>query len=582
MKLKQTFLALGSRIKEYGISALLYRLMLSWFLVSIFYVANSSFKFTDFAFFADINLTVFICTTLFVWLLLIKIKDGVFIKWVMILAALAYAVLAAIGKSNFPFSVGLSGAVGVVLYFTDIKELRFKLHKSVPWIFGVLVMGTVTAFVGTICCLYYLNHWTPCYDFGLFAQMFHNMKETGLPLITCERDTLLSHFAVHFSPVYYLILPLYMLFPNPCFLLIVQVLIVESGIIPLLLICKNHSLSDKCCCAFTVIYALYPCFSGGCFFYLHENNFLAPLLLWFVYFSEKKKTVPQVLFLLLVLSVKEDAFIYVIFAAAFFMASQKSFKRYLPMIIGSVIYFVIVTYALSNYGDGVMTGRYDNYIYDQSGSLITALKAVIKNPVYVLSQCFTESKLLFILNMLVPLAFLPLLTKKPSRYLLLVPFLLINLMTEYKYQSDIGFHYCFGSGTLLIYLSVINYADLKKPKLLLFAAFTSLIVYVGIYSPRNTYLKSYENQTREREAIDTALSLIPEDASVSASTFFIANLSDRSELYQLETTKQTTEYYAIDLRYSTDEVNPTAYYTSEFEILFYEKDIVAVVRRVGT
>ena len=38
---------------------------------------------------------------------------------------------------------------------------------------------------------------------------------TGLPDVSCERDVLMSHFAVHISPIYYLLLPFYALFPSP-------------------------------------------------------------------------------------------------------------------------------------------------------------------------------------------------------------------------------------------------------------------------------------------------------------------------------------------------------------------------------
>lgn len=53
---------------------------------------------------------------------------------------------------------------------------------------------------------------TPAFDFGIFAQMFENMKDGLGPVTTVERNYELSHFAVHFSPAYYLMLPFYMLF----------------------------------------------------------------------------------------------------------------------------------------------------------------------------------------------------------------------------------------------------------------------------------------------------------------------------------------------------------------------------------
>lgn len=41
-------------------------------------------------------------------------------------------------------------------------------------------------------------------------------------MTTCERDRVLSHFAVHVSPIYYLFLPFYALFPSPVTLEVLQ------------------------------------------------------------------------------------------------------------------------------------------------------------------------------------------------------------------------------------------------------------------------------------------------------------------------------------------------------------------------
>src|SRR5699024_7070503 len=91
------------------------------------------------------------------------------------------------------------------------------------------------AFVGGFGVFRYLTYSAPNYDFGLFSQMFYYMKETFMPLTTSERGTLLSHFAIHVSPIFYLLLPGYLIFPNPMYLQIMQAVILASGVIPLYL-----------------------------------------------------------------------------------------------------------------------------------------------------------------------------------------------------------------------------------------------------------------------------------------------------------------------------------------------------------
>ena len=61
----------------------------------------------------------------------------------------------------------------------------------------------------------YRGFCSPAFDFGIFSQMFGSMIKTGIQYTTVERNELLSHFAVHCSPIWYLMLPFYFIFPTP-------------------------------------------------------------------------------------------------------------------------------------------------------------------------------------------------------------------------------------------------------------------------------------------------------------------------------------------------------------------------------
>ncbi|MGZ7204700.1 DUF2079 domain-containing protein, partial [Streptococcus pyogenes] len=77
------------------------------------------------------------------------------------------------------------------------------------------------------------------FDIGIFSQMFESMRRDFSQVTTLERDRFMSHFAVHISPIYYLLLPFYYVFPYGETLEILQILIVFSGVIPLYLILKK-------------------------------------------------------------------------------------------------------------------------------------------------------------------------------------------------------------------------------------------------------------------------------------------------------------------------------------------------------
>ena len=128
----------------------------------------------------------------------------------------------------------------------------------------------------------------------------------------------------------------------------------------------------------------------------------------------------------------------------------------------SLAWFLAATTFLAENGDGVMAYRYDNFLYGGSSSLLTVVKACILSPMKAIYECVDEEKLPFIAFTLLPLLGLPLFTRRYERYLLLIPYVLVNLMSDYPYQHDIFFQYTFGSAAFLLYLTLLNLADLKS------------------------------------------------------------------------------------------------------------------------
>ena len=94
---------------------------------------------------------------------------------------------------------------------------------------------------------------------------------------------------------------------------------------------------------------------------------------------------------------------------------------------------------INRFGDGAMINRFDNFISDKRLGLASMFKTILVNPAYVLSQIAVKDKIMFFLEMLLPLGFLPLMTKDWQKWTLLIPFVLINLMSNYIYQHSIYF-----------------------------------------------------------------------------------------------------------------------------------------------
>ena len=304
---------------------------------------------------------------------------------------------------SVPLSVGLCLVLCAVVAYSDLKDLDLKIKNRTLYIAVAVMLVLMTAYIGAACIVKYNNYNVYGYDHGIFAQMFHNMKETGQMVTTYERNELMSHFKVHFSPIFYLLLPLYMIFPSSQALLIINGFIIISGIVPLMFLCKRFKLSNIATLLFCICYAIYPTFIGNGLWGLHENAFLAPLILWLFYFSEKDCTLGAVIFAVLLLCVKEDAAMYLAIIALYYIVSGKSLARNFILLALSLLCFGAVTMLMQKYGLGIMSAsRFGNYI-GKDGSLFTLIWSVIENPAFTLSQVFTQEKLLFLLQMFAPL-----------------------------------------------------------------------------------------------------------------------------------------------------------------------------------
>ena len=437
-------------------------------------------------------------------------------------------------------------------------------------IFGVAVACVFGGMVAAIGVMRYLGYSAPNFDFGIFCQMYADMAKTGTPVTTVERDGLLSHFAVHTSPVLYLLLPFYYLFRTPITLAVGQAVILYSGVVPLLLIGRRRGLSNPLLVLLSIAYAAYPAIGTGCFYDFHENCFLLPLLLWTFWFSECRRPIPFYIFALLTLSVKEDAFVYLAIYAVYLFLGEKRWKTALPLMILSLGYFLLVSHLMKQNGEGVMSWRYSNLLPSGESGLLGVVVTVFTQPGYVLTQIFSSSardagKFKYIGALLLPLGGLPCVSRKPSRWILLTP-LLLNLLTMYVYQPNINFQYSFGIIAFLFYAATLNLSDLSARARsftvgsLVFSAAACVVAFSLLVAPMIPANADHMKAWKDRhDTITETLAKIPNDASVAATTFLVPHLSQHKELYETYyhtssgLIKTDCDYYVFDLRYGSDD-----------------------------
>ena len=568
------------------------RAVASWLAAVVLSVILSSVPFYDISFSFSASLPRFVISAVgfFVSMTALRFAFPAVETDAALMAATFFtgSVIFILAWREFWFVLALICVSAVMLLYL-CRDDRFslsqiKLNGKSAFVVSACAFVFSAAVIAYIGCMRYKTYASPNFDLGVFANIFHNLKTKLLPIVSSEREQIVSHFTIHLSPVFYLLLPVYAVFPNAMTLQIGQAVIIASGVFPLYLLARHYGLSSKLTALIALCYALNPGLSAATLYDFHENCFLVPFLLWAFYFFEKKKYNPGYLFVVLTWTVKEDAPLFTLFFGLFLLLSQKKYLHGSIVTAISAAYFCAALLMLSRYGEGAMTLRFANFIYKDEG-LLGMARILITDPAYALTQIFSSDKMIFLLELLLPLAFLPIAGKKISRLVLLVPFIAECLLTNYQYQFSIYFQYTLGPLACMLYLSVISSSE-SQTKTRRFAwcaaAAASLMIFTMTSGATVVSLNSGMKQNKETfERLDSYLEEIPTQYSVKACSFFVPHVSDRDNVCELSSPRKT-DIVLIDLRGGAIQENNEAFKScllDGYEIVKQEQELIAILAR---
>lgn len=477
---------------------------------------------------------------------------------------------------NIFFCIGISLVLLLICKYAANKDklglTKIKFTDRQSLVATAVLVIAFTAVVFAYTAAKYKSFYHSAFDFGIFCQMFEGMAETGLPYTTVERSEYLSHFAVHFSPFFYLLLPGYFIWRSPLYLLFMQALGVALGAFPVRKICQRLGLSNGFSTAAAALYLLFPTMANGCFCDFHENKFLSVLILWAVYFALCENKLGVGIFSFLILTVKEDAFIYVIAICLWMFVTKRNRIFALIAAAFSVGWFFFACNMIELSGGEIMSGRFSNYVAGNDGGLIDAVRTCFIDIGYLFKEVFagadTEAyiemtysgqKLEFVLWTAGALLFTPFLRKRPSELLLLIPLLVVNLMPNWLYQYNVNFQYTYGTAALLMVSALLFFGETSgeaRRFTVISALCVSLVFSSALILPKmKRYSENYEQNKEKYDATAEALEEIPADATVTAYGYLVPHLWYVKDLHtcpEYYAPYEKTDYYIVDTRYDYD------------------------------
>lgn len=342
-----------------------------------------------------------------------------------------------------------------------------------------------------------------------------------------------SHFFVHFSPIFFSLIPIYSLFPVPQTLLIAQSILLSLGAVPIYL-CGREILGRRVGCLIGTLYLLYPSLHGVNLYDFHEVAFIPFLLGMAVFGLTTEKKSLMLFFAFLSLLVKEDISLIIMMMGiiGLYKTRSKPFNerwQYIALIImglSTLLFFYAVIRPLFS-SAGIAT-QY-NFL------------AQYADPIGNFSSN-NEYRVAYLLQTFSPLIFLPLFS--PLNFAISIPALCELLLPYPRFYFNIHSHYSASLIPILFISMIYGLYALKSTRfirrhnlyvaILFFMTISSIFCSIW-YSPAGYQIKIIQNMDsfpldEHREYLNQVLSVIPENASVSTQWNLLPLLSNRREL----------------------------------------------------
>jgi len=239
-----------------------------------------------------------------------------------------------------------------ILLKNIIFQKLLKLEKSsrLATLTVIILISIYTTVFSYYTILKHFTFQSFAWDLGIFQQALYTTAFYGrLLYYTVENyvNPTGSFFAIHFSPILFILLPIFAIYPRPETLLVLQSLFLALGALPLYLIAQEVLKKRIISITVVIVYLLYPALQGGNWFDFHTEAFVPVMVLSLFYFFIKERLIPFIVFLVLTLSIGEYAplIVFILFTNILLV---RVYHRHSNDFLGKKLRFSIIAMTVSS------------------------------------------------------------------------------------------------------------------------------------------------------------------------------------------------------------------------------------------
>ena len=339
----------------------------------------------------------------------------------------------------------------------------------------------------------------------------------------------------HMNLILFLVAPLYLIFNHPLTLLFLQTLSLALTALPLYLLSKKI-LNENWALLIAILYLLYPALSYTNLYEFHPTVFATFFLTAAFYCYEAKSFNKFMVFSVLACLCQENIPLAIIMFGILALINRREKKWVIAPLLFGVIYLLIILLIQAYFNNNTVQFF---HIYMHLGDTpLGIITNFIKQPMILLQALARKQVLIYILQVFLPLAFLPFLS--PLKLIPALPFFLQHTLSNRLSDLTIYYHYTaeiipFLFVGLIYSVSSLLKRGWAKNEMLLKVSLLLVVVLSRIFFGPSFFILPHLVRQQQIDYLDAYkdnfVKKIPAQASVVATFEFLSHLSHRRNLY---------------------------------------------------
>ena len=444
------------------------------------------------------------------------------------------------------------------------------------------------------------------FDMGIHDQGIWLLSRGERPFVTVRGLHYLGH---HLNLVSLLFVPAYWLGAGPSFLYVTETVFLGVAAVPVFLLARDVVGGRWAPVVPAAAYLLHPTVSWINWWHFHPEALAVAPLLWSLWFAGRRRWWWFGASILFVLSTKEDLALAVLALGVVLAGSSLVQRRsWVPGAVTAAVglgwYVVAMQVAMPWFHGGGEAAHYVQELYPQFGDDAPSIVlAMVTDPSKTFSLLFDGDRVSYYVRLLAPTGFVGLL----GLPVLLVagPQVVGNALSALSTTYDARYHYSVVPVAAVGAASVWGLGLLRRfgawplrIGLVVVLAGAAVTHHAWAVTPLGRpFAEGYWLGERDRqETFERAMAAVPDDASVSATYFFVPHLTHRRLIYEWPNPwvpgnwgfanrspddPSVVDYLVVDAFEGQDAVLLDSLRSSEFTETVFEEDGVLVVARSG-